>query len=215
MTDAFKLANEVLLNAVQGISDLITVNGMINLDFADVRTTMNGMGMALMGTGRAEGENRAVAAAQAAISNPLLEDLTIKGARAILINITGGPELRLHEVNEAASLIGAEADSQANIIFGSVIQEGLGDEIKVTVIATGLVDPTRERRRDPTERQRDNITPLRPPGRAEIDGNDLTEATFEAVADPIAVDDLISPFDNELEVPAFIRRNKSSSEQVV
>jgi cell division protein FtsZ len=222
MTDAFRLANDVLLNAVQGISDLITVNGMINLDFADVRTTMNEMGMALMGTGRARGENRSMVAAQAAISNPLLEDVSIKGARALLINITGGPELSLHEVNEAASLIGEEADADANIIFGSVIQEGMDDEIKVTVIATGLIDPTREQRRQRGQSLHDNVTPLRPPDRGEIESADeLTDATF-AQAEPVAPaappsrgDDLLSPFEDEYDVPAFIRRsNKNSTERV-
>ncbi len=219
MTDAFRLANDVLLNAVQGISDLITVNGMINLDFADVRTTMNEMGMALMGTGRARGENRAVVAAQAAISNPLLEDLSITGARALLINITGGPELSLHEVHEAASLIGQEADANANIIFGSVIQEGLEDEIKVTVIATGLVDPSRQSRRLAAEAVRtgtDNVTPLRPPDRNEIEhGHDLTDATFIRASESPGTDDLLSPFEDEYDVPAFMRRaGRDSTEQV-
>ncbi len=217
MTDAFRLANDVLLNAVQGISDLITVNGMINLDFADVRTTMNEMGMALMGTGRARGENRSLVAAQAAISNPLLEDLSIKGARALLINITGGPELTLHEVNEAAMLVGQEADTNANIIFGSVIQEGMDDEVKVTVIATGLVDPTRRRERTERILANDNVTPLRPPDRVEIENtDDLTDATFAAKAEEPETDELLSPFDDEYDVPAFMRRNgkDSSTEQV-
>lgn len=215
MTDAFRLANDVLLNAVQGISDLITVNGMINLDFADVRTTMNEMGMALMGTGRARGENRAMVAAQAAISNPLLEDLSIQGARALLINITGGPELSLHEVNEAASLIGQEADSNANIIFGSVIQDGLDDEIKVTVIATGLVDPTRRRRTILEEEDSpDNVTPLRPPDRVEIESStDLADATFTGAVETANSGELLSPFDDEYDVPAFIRRSNKNSEQ--
>ena len=215
MTDAFRLANDVLLNAVQGISDLITVSGMINLDFADVRTTMNEMGMALMGTGRARGENRATVAAQAAISNPLLEDLSIQGARALLINITGGPELSLHEVNEAASLIGQEADSNANIIFGSVIQDGLDDEIKVTVIATGLVDPTRRHRTIlEDEDSPDNVTPLRPPDRVEIESStDLADATFTGAVETTNSGELLSPFDDEYDVPAFIRRSNKNSEQ--
>ncbi len=215
MTDAFRLANEVLLNAVQGISDLITVNGMINLDFADVRTTMNDMGMALMGTGRASGENRALLAAQAAISNPLLEDLSIRGARAVLINIMGGSELSLHEVNEAASLIGAEADPNANIIFGSVIEESMRDEIKVTVIATGLIDPTLERRR--VARDQSNVRRLRPqaPPRPEIESNtDLTDATFAGGVEAlVGGEELLSPFDDEYDVPAFLRRsNRNGSE---
>ena len=126
MLEAFRKADDVLLQAVRGISDLITVHGLINLDFADVRTIMCEMGMAIMGSGTASGENRAVEAAQKAISSPLLEDMSIRGARGVLINITGGPDLALHEVNEAATLIQEEADEDANIIFGAVIDETHG-----------------------------------------------------------------------------------------
>jgi cell division protein FtsZ len=138
LADAFKRADEVLLNAVQGISDLITVHGIVNVDFADVRTIMAAQGMALMGTGRASGARRAVEAMQAAISSPLLEDVTLDGATGLLVNITGGPGLTLHEVDEAVSLAHGAADPEANIIFGSVIDERLGDELKITVIATGF-----------------------------------------------------------------------------
>lgn len=138
LADAFKRADEVLLNAVQGISDLITVHGIVNVDFADVRTIMGGQGMALMGTGRSSGEQRTMEAMQAAISSPLLEDVTLDGATGLLVNITGGPNLTLHEVNEAVSMAQAAADGDANIIFGSVIDERLGDEVKITVIATGF-----------------------------------------------------------------------------
>ncbi|MER3426898.1 MAG: cell division protein FtsZ [Pyrinomonas sp.] len=138
LTDAFKMADDVLRQAVQGISDLITVPGLINLDFADVRAIMAGMGMALMGAGRARGENRALEATQQAISSPLLEEATIQGAKGVLINITGGPDLTLFEVNEAASKIREEADDDANIIFGAVIDENMRDEMKITVIATGF-----------------------------------------------------------------------------
>src|SRR5207237_6438794 len=136
--DAFKAADDVLRQAVQGISDLITVPGLINLDFADVRTIMQGMGMALMGTGYARGENRAIEATQEAISSPLLEEASIKGARGVLINITGGPDLTLYEINEAASIVREEADDDANIIFGHVIDESMADAMKITVIATGF-----------------------------------------------------------------------------
>jgi cell division protein FtsZ len=136
--ETFKKADDVLLQAVRGISDLITVHGLINLDFADVRTIMAEMGMAMMGAAVSQGENRAVEAAQHAISSPLLEDVSIKGARGVLINITGGPTLSLHEVNEAATLIQEEADDEANIIFGAVIDETMGDEVRITVIATGF-----------------------------------------------------------------------------
>ena len=136
--ETFKKADDVLLQAVRGISDLITVHGLINLDFADVRTIMSEMGMAMMGAAVAQGENRAIDAAQKAISSPLLEDVSIQGARGVLINITGGPDLSLHEVNEAATLIQEEADDDANIIFGAVIDESMGDEVRITVIATGF-----------------------------------------------------------------------------
>ncbi len=135
---AFLIADDVLRQAVQGISDLITIPGEINLDFADVKTTMSGMGMALMGTGIATGENRAREAAERAITSPLLEDATIDGARGVLINITGGPSMTLFEVAEASNLIHDAAHDEANIIFGTVIDEKMGDAIKVTVIATGF-----------------------------------------------------------------------------
>ncbi len=138
MVEAFRKADSVLLNAVQGISDLMTVPGLINVDFADVRTIMAGMGRALMGTGIGTGKKRATEAAETAISSPLLEDVNIEGATGILINITGGPDLTLHEVNEASSLIQQAAHEDANIIFGSVIDPNLSEEVRITVIATGF-----------------------------------------------------------------------------
>ena len=138
MMDAFKKADEVLLNAVQGISDLMTVPGLINVDFADVRTIMSNQGRALMGSGMSTGAHRAAEAAAQAISSPLLEDVSIEGATGILINITGGPDLTLHEVNEASSLVQEAAHEDANIIFGSVIDTNVGDEVRITVIATGF-----------------------------------------------------------------------------
>ncbi|MFL6208406.1 MAG: cell division protein FtsZ [Pyrinomonadaceae bacterium] len=138
LQDSFKLADDVLRQAVQGISDLITVPGLINLDFADVKAIMQGMGMALMGAGRASGENRAVNATQQAISSPLLEEASITGAKGVLINITGGLDLTLYEVNEASTIIREAADEDANIIFGAVIDETMRDEMKITVIATGF-----------------------------------------------------------------------------
>jgi cell division protein FtsZ len=136
--DAFHIADDILRQAVQGISDLIIVPGLINLDFADVKTIMSGMGMALMGTGSATGDNRAVEAAKRAISSRLLEDGTIQGARGVLINITGGHDLLLHEVSEASSIIQEAADPEANIIFGAVLDDRMTDEVKITVIATGF-----------------------------------------------------------------------------
>jgi cell division GTPase FtsZ len=138
MVEAFRKADSVLLNAVQGISDLMTVPGLINVDFADVRTIMKDMGRALMGTGVGTGKRRATEAAEMAISSPLLEDVNIEGATGILINITGGPDLTLHEVNEASSLIQQAAHEDANIIFGSVIDPNLSEEVRITVIATGF-----------------------------------------------------------------------------
>jgi cell division protein FtsZ len=145
---AFKMADEVLLHAVRGISDLITVNGLINLDFADVKTTMSEKGLAIMGTGASSGENKAIEAAQNAISSPLLQDLSIEGARGILINITGGSDLTLHEINEASTLIQEQAHEDANIIFGAVINDAMDDEVRVTVIATGFKKGVEEVRYD-------------------------------------------------------------------
>jgi cell division protein FtsZ len=213
LTEAFRLADEVLLNAVQGISDLITVHGMINLDFADVRAVMNEMGMALMGTGRGNGENKAITAAEAAISNPLLEELSIKGARGVLINVTGGPSMTLHEVHQAAMLVREEAHEEANIIFGSVIQDGLDDEIRVTVIATGLSEPLRGRARAQVEPgDLSNVTPIRPP----LEEGDMAEALTDLTPPAGNGEDFISPFKEEedRDVPAFLRKTKQEPGRV-
>ncbi len=138
LLDSFRLADEVLQHATQGVSDLITIPGIINVDFADVRTIMSDQGRALMGMGIASEEGRAVVAAQQAINSPLLEDVTIEGAQGILINITAGPDLKLHEVEEAASLVQEAAHEDCNIIFGAVIDESMGDTLRITVIATGF-----------------------------------------------------------------------------
>src|SRR5256886_3431972 len=144
IVDAFKLADDVLRQGVQGITDLITIPGLVNLDFADVRTIMRGAGSALMGIGAASGESRAVEAAQAAVSSPLLE-ASIEGATGILLNVTGGRDIGLFEVNEAAEVVTGAADQNANVIFGAVIDESLEDEVRATVIATGF-GPHRTRR---------------------------------------------------------------------
>ncbi|MBX9767978.1 MAG: cell division protein FtsZ, partial [Bdellovibrionales bacterium] len=138
LLETFKKADAVLLQAVQGISDLINIRGLINLDFADIRTVMANKGMALMGTGSASGENRAVEAATNAISSPLLENISIEGATGVIINVTGGPDLSLYEVNEASTLITEAAHEDAEIIFGAVIDENMTDQVRVTVIATGF-----------------------------------------------------------------------------
>jgi cell division protein FtsZ len=138
LTDAFELADDVLRQAIQGISDLILVPGLINLDFADVKTIMSGMGVAMMGTGVGEGDNRAMQAALRAVSSPLLEDGSVNGARGVIINVTGGPDLSLMEVNEASCVIQESAHEDANIIFGAVVDPKLAGKIKITVIATGF-----------------------------------------------------------------------------
>lgn len=149
LIEAFKKADDILYHAVKGISDLILIPGLINLDFADVRNIMSAMGLALMGTGIARGENRAVEAAQRAISSPLLEDNSIQGARGVLLNITGGPDMSLYEINEASSLIQAEAHDDANIIFGTVVDETMGDEVRITVIATGFEENEKRKQEMP------------------------------------------------------------------
>ena len=191
LADAFKLADDVLRQAVQGISDLITVPGLINLDFADVKTIMAGMGLALMGAGRASGEDRALKATQQAISSPLLEEATIEGARGVLINITGGPDLTLYEVNEASSVIRESAHENANIIFGAVIDETMRDEMKITVIATGF------------DREAVDTGVAAPPGTLPVTATRYApRAGEEHNARPSAT----SPRADDLDVPAFIRK---------
>ncbi|MBN1663007.1 MAG: cell division protein FtsZ [Deltaproteobacteria bacterium] len=198
LIDAFKKADDILYHAVKGISDLITVPGLINLDFADVKNIMSEMGLALMGTGIASGENRAVEAAQKAISSPLLEDNTIQGAHGILLNITGGPDMSLFEVNEASTLIQAEAHEDANIIFGTVIDEKMGDEIRITVIATGFEEVGKKRLPGVTHinayRRDDMSIPA-------FMRNDKKSADNIHIK-PGAVDD----DDPDLEIPTFLRR---------
>jgi cell division protein FtsZ len=142
--DAFKMADDVLYSGVRGVTDLMLMPGMINLDFADIRSVMGEMGKAMMGTGEAEGENRALEAAQKAISNPLLDDVSMKGARGVLINITGGPDMTLFEVDEAANRIREEVDQEANIIFGSTFDESMNGRMRVSVVSTGIDAGARE-----------------------------------------------------------------------
>jgi cell division protein FtsZ len=219
--DAFKLADEVLFNAVRGISDLITIHGLINLDFADVRTIMNEMGVALMGTGTAQGNDRAVEAARAAISSPLLEDLSIDGAHGVLINITGCPSMTLFEVNEASTLIQEAAHEEANIIFGAVIDDEMPeDEMRVTVIATGLDHDRMRRGRDPEPaiEQHANVMPIRREFPAESerptaaeDQTKFSDFTTGPALETETIEkppDFISPFaEDELDVPTFLRRS--------
>jgi len=137
--DAFKMADDVLCSGVRGVTDLMVMPGLINLDFADIRTVMSEMGKAMMGTGEAEGDNRAIDAAQKAISNPLLDDVSMKGARGVLINITGGPDMTLFEVDAAATRVREEVGPEAAIVFGAVLDPALEGRVRVSVVATGIV----------------------------------------------------------------------------
>ncbi len=190
LADSFKVADDVLRQAVQGISDLITVPGLINLDFADVKSIMAGMGLALMGVGRASGEHRAMEATQQAISSPLLEEATIEGAKGVLINITGGNDLTLYEVNEASSIIREAADDDANIIFGAVIDETMRDEMKITVIATGFDKESADSGKIAASAGHTST----PPRYTRSPGDDLQRPTVN----PNRTDDL--------DVPTFIRK---------
>ncbi len=195
LSDAFAVCDEVLLKATKGISDLVTVPGLVNLDFADVKAVMSNRGNALMGTGRASGTSRSVDAAQAAVSSPLLEDLSIAGAEGVLVNITGGRDLTLHEVNEAASVVVNAAGEEANVIFGAVIDPNMDGEMMLTVIATGfghaeprlkLVDPARaasvsaqeEYRHPQPWKQEDGHGRGGRPGRPGVRGGSLEVPTF-------------------------------------
>ena len=236
LTDAFTSADDVLRQAIQGISDLILVPGLINLDFADVKTIMAGMGFAIMGTGLSEGDGRAMAAANLAISSPLLEDASVKGARGVIINVTGGPDLSLIEVSEASAIIQEAAHEDANIIFGAVVDPKLANKVKITVIATGFdfvrtdrstpanapmqtpVDMTayssqlRTPEANPSLQPRASITPnltRRPP-------MEMPLAPPKAIA--VGQGGSVRPGDSaapgefdlnlDLEVPAFLRRNE-------
>ena len=184
IVEAFRMADDVLRQGVQGISDLISVPGLINLDFADVKTIMLDRGMAHMGIGIASGENRAEDAAKQAIQSPLL-DTSIEGARGVIINITGGSEVGLHEANTAAELIQRSADPEANIIFGSVTDDSMGDEIRITVIATGFED-------DDEREQK---------------ANDIVNKAWERKMNTIAGSNDRTSSTGELDIPTFLRKN--------
>jgi cell division protein FtsZ len=190
LLEAFKKADEVLYHAAKGISDIIVGPGIINLDFADVRTVMSETGMALMGTGIATGENRSVEAAQKAISSPLLEDITIEGARGLLINITGGENMTLSEINEATTLIQKEAHEDANVIWGMVVDKTMKEEIRVTVIATGF-----GKKEDKRTTQFKKVAPISFGLREQ--NRDLPHLSF-------------GNKENNRDIPAFMRRGKTS-----
>jgi cell division protein FtsZ len=198
LLEAFKVADTVLQQAVQGISDLILVPGLVNLDFADVRTIMSGMGMAMMGTGVGHGEHRALDAAQKAVASPLLDDTSIEGARGILINFTGGADLSIHEVEEAARIVQEAAHEEANIIFGAVIDPALQDEVRMTVIATGFTE--RKLETTPTK-----VLDLPRAARAGAQPGAAAAWRRRLAADVRAVaDDPLA--DADYDVPAFLRR---------
>ena len=198
--EAFRIADDVLRQAVQGISDLITVPGVINLDFADVRTVMTNAGMALMGTAVAEGENRAANAARRAVNSPLLEDSTIQGARGVLINITGNYDMGLHEVDEASRIVQEAADPEANIIFGSVFDERMGNQIKITVIAAGF-DKVSHKPEESKE-EHSPAPPPTPPPDPMIERVDTSGFSQEPVLE--ATD--VSVSRGDLEYPSFWNR---------
>jgi len=208
ISESFRLADDVLRQATQGISDLITRPGLINLDFADVKSIMKGMGMAFMGTGLASGENRAVEAAQKAISSPLLVDTSIEGARGVLINVTGGKDMTLHEVSKASQLITSLADPEANIIFGTVLDEEMKEAIKITVIATGFEH--RERKRPTTEEIRTRLTKSQPA----VPVNSPTPPyVFEPKGnqEPFLEAGQPEPDWNEMNIPAFMRKMRQAA----
>jgi len=197
LIDAFRVADSVLQQAVQGISDLILIPGLINLDFADVRTIMSGMGMAMMGTGVGHGEHRALDAAQKAVASPLLDDTSIQGARGILINFTGGFDLSIHEVEEAARIVQEAAHDEANIIFGAVIDPNLRDEVRMTVIATGFTE--KKESLTPTGKVVDLPRAARSSPFATAGAWRRRPSEVRAEGD--------DPFGgNDLDVPAFLRR---------
>ncbi|WP_309894725.1 cell division protein FtsZ [Archangium sp.] len=223
LLETFKRADEVLLNAVQGISDLIQYHGYINVDFADVKTIMSDKGLALMGTGNSSGDKRALNAMQQAISSPLLEDISIDGATGLLINITGGRDMTLQEVNEALTLVHDAADPDAEIIFGSLIDDNIQDEVKITIIATGFVSrDTKVRQPAPVvqvpvvtrppplslnaSREREEVASLVPAksgsrtNLAAVDGRSLSNRTA-------VVKDAALPLDeDQFDIPTFLRR---------
>ena len=188
--EAFKMADDILRQGVQGISDLIAIPGLVNLDFADVKTIMLNQGMAHMGVGTASGENRAEDAAKEAIQSPLLET-SIEGAKGVIINITGGEDLGLHEVNTAAELVQRSVDPEANIIIGTVTDNSMSDEIKITVIATGFDKPE--------------------PSISSIGVDNIVSKTWEKKINSIPSSSETSSSSNDLDIPAFLRKNKNKN----
>jgi cell division protein FtsZ len=223
LNEAFTSADDVLRQAIQGISDLILVPGLINLDFADVKTIMAGMGLAIMGTGMSEGDERAMKAANAAISSPLLEDASVKGARGVIINVTGGPDLSLVEVSEASAIIQEAAHEEANIIFGAVVDPRMEGKVKITVIATGFDRPAAAQAaaaaaQTPVDLQSYAAWKQDSGERTVAVGGSRITLSRRAVLDmplPIATADDVGPgteFEpaSPLDVPAFLRRQNEN-----
>jgi len=218
LTDSFQIADSILHQAARGISDLINVHGMINLDFADVETIMSNMGEAIMGSGKARGDEKAVLAAQQAISSPLLDNASISGAQGVLVNITGGNKMTLFEVDEAAGIIFEEAGQDANLIFGAVIDPTMEDELQVTVIATGFSKPRPISETEEIRPYTDHI-PQREQTRILTEQANITAAEKKkeenGIIQPLDTkpkfifdDNTINLHDTDLEVPAFLRRQK-------
>lgn len=197
MINAFQMVNEVLEQSIKGISYIITKPGHINVDFADLRAITKDMGLAVMGTGRGQGKDKAMKAVQEAIASPLLENMSIDGARGVLFNITGGPELGLHEINQAASVIYESADENANIIFGSVIDESLHDEVIVTVVATGFEPSLMPQPQKMVQPMQVLQAPAIEPARIESKPAVIIKQEFE----------------DELDAPAFLRQEQQSQDQ--
>ena len=212
--DALKLADSILHQATRGITDLINIHGLMNLDFADIRTVMLNMGDAIMGTGIGQGEERAILAAQQAISSPLLQDCHIQGARGLLVNVTGDPTMTLHEVNDAASIINEEAGPDANVIFGAVIDKDLTDEFRVTVIATGFNREDNHNLMEAASRRQLQEAGAGLGGGRKAEGlshlsQPTTLGSFDITHGDSAADDKVA-YGEDLEVPAVLRSRYSS-----
>ena len=223
VTESFKLADSVLHQATKGISDMINIPGLINVDFADVRTVMENMGDAIMGTGIAHGEERAILAAQQAINSPLLQDDSVTGAKGLLVNITGPENMTIHELNDASSIIYEEAGEDANVILGCVLDKTLSDEIRVTVIATGLNGETNQEynsipkkmnadyvkpARDIIESKDDTRIPAFKEASEEVEKNEVPSGLFEDNNTEQDSSDPVITFGDKLDVPAFIRNRR-------
>jgi len=223
LLDTFKRADEVLLNAVQGISDLVQYHGYINVDFADVKTIMSDRGMALMGTGRASGDKRAVAAMEQAIASPLLEDISIDGATGLLINITGGRDMTLQEVNEALTLVHDAADAEAEIIFGSLIDDAVKDEVKITIIATGF-GPRDVKHRPSVAHQQAAQSVRTPPaspreeiqaaasGKLAVRTTSVADGRLAATVRHVPRDPSLPVDEDQFDIPTFLRRHGGNSD---